>query len=84
MQPETIYVQKELLVNGQKPIMSSDAFKVENGVVLTKDLRVNNEKVLYQNQYLRFDEATGKLAASSLQTHDLKVRGLDVVTSSEN
>lgn len=64
--------------------MSSDVFKVENGVVLTKDLRVNNEKVLYQNQYLKFDETTGKLTANSLQTNDLKVKGLDVLTSSEN
>ena len=84
LRPETVYVQKELLVNGQKPIMSSDAFKVENGVVLTKDLRVNNEKVLYQNQYLKFDETTGKLTANSVQTNDLKVKGLDVLTSSEN
>ena len=84
LRPETVYVQKELLVNGQKPIMSSDVFKVENGVVLTKDLRVNNEKVLYQNQYLKFDETTGKLTANSVQTNDLKVKGLDVLTSSEN
>lgn len=84
LRPETVYVQKELLVNGQKPVMSSDVFKVENGVVLTKDLRVNNEKVLYQNQYLKFDETTGKLTANSLQTNDLKVKGLDVLTSSEN
>ena len=84
LRPEAVYVQKELLVNGQKPIMSSDAFKVENGVVLTKDLRVNNEKVLYQNQYLKFDETTGKLTANSVQTNDLKVKGLDVLTSSEN
>ena len=84
LRPETVYVQKELLVNGQKPIMSSDVFKVENGVVLTKDLRVNNEKVLYQNQDLKFDETTGKLTANSVQTNDLKVKGLDVLTSSEN
>ena len=84
LRPETVYVQKELLVNGQKPVMSSDVFKVENGVVLTKDLRVNNEKVLYQNQYLKFDETTGKLTANSVQTNDLKVKGLDVLTSSEN
>ena len=84
LRPEPFYVQKELLVNGQKPNMSSDVFKVENGVVLTKDLRVNNEKVLYQNQYLKFDETTGKLTANSVQTNDLKVKGLDVLTSSEN
>jgi hypothetical protein len=66
LRPEKVYVQKELLVNGQKPVMSSDVFKVENGVVLTKDLRVNNEKVLYQNQYLKFDETTGKLTANSV------------------
>ena len=84
LRPETVYVQKELLVNGQKPVMSSDVFKVENGVVLTKDLRVNNEKVLYQNQYFKFDETTGKLTANSVQTNDLKVKGLDVLTSSEN
>ena len=83
LRPETVYVQKELLVNGQEP-MSSDVLKVENGVVLTKDLRVNNEKVLYQNQYLKFDETTGKLTANSVQTNDLKVKGLDVLTSSEN
>ena len=29
LRPETVYVQKELLVNGQKPVMSSDVFKVE-------------------------------------------------------
>ena len=51
LRPEQVYVQKELLVDGQKPVMSSDVFKVENGVVLTRDLRVNNEKVLCQNQY---------------------------------
>ena len=84
LRPEKVYVQKELLVDGQKPVMSSDVFKVENGVVLTKDLRVNNEKVLYQNQYLKFDETTGKLTANSVQTNDLKVKGLDVLTSSEN
>ena len=84
LRPETVYVQKELLVDGQKPVMSSDVFKVENGVVLTKDLRVNNEKVLYQNQYLKFDETTGKLTANIVQTNDLKVKGLDVLTSSEN
>ena len=84
LRPEKVYVQKELLVDGQKPVMSSDVFKVENGVVLTKDLRVNNEKVLYQNQYLKFDETTGKLTANSLQTNDLKVKGLDVLTSPEN
>ena len=84
LRPEKVYVPKELLVDGQKPVMSSDVFKVENGVVLTKDLRVNNEKVLYQNQYLKFDETTGKLTANSLHTNDLKVKGLDVLTSSEN
>ena len=50
LRPEKLDLQKELLVDGQEPVMSSDVFKVENGVVLTKDLRVNNEKVLYQNQ----------------------------------
>ena len=30
--PEKVYVQKEVLVDGQKPVMSSDVFKVENGV----------------------------------------------------
>ena len=75
LRPETVYVQKELLVNRQKPILSSDVFKVENGVALTKDLRVNHEKVVYQNEYLEFYETTGKLAESSLQTNDLKVNG---------
>ena len=51
LRPEILYVQKELLVDGRKPVMSSDVFKVENGVVSTKDLRVKNENVLYQNQY---------------------------------
>ena len=51
LRSDKVYVLNELLVNGQKPVMSSDVFKVENGVVLTKDLRVNNDKVLYQNQY---------------------------------
>jgi hypothetical protein len=32
----TVYVQKELLVNGQKPVMSSDVFKVENGEYVTE------------------------------------------------
>ena len=84
MRPEKVYVQKELRVDGQKPVMSSDVFKVENGVVLTKDLRVNNEKGLYQNQHVRFDEATGKLTANSVRTNVLRVKGLDVLTSSEN
>ena len=34
--PEKVYVQKELLVDGQKPVISSDVFEVENGVVLTR------------------------------------------------
>ena len=50
LRPEKVYVQKELLVDGQKPVMSSDVFKVESGVVLTKDLRVNDEKVLYKKE----------------------------------
>ena len=64
--------------------MSSDVFKVENRVVLTKDLRVNNEKGFYHNQHVRFDETTGQLTANSLQTNDLKVKDLDLLTSSEN
>ena len=31
--PDKVYVQNELLVNGHKPVMSSDVFKVDNGVV---------------------------------------------------
>ena len=50
MRPEKVYVQKELLVDGEKPVMSSVVFAVENGVALSKDLRVNNEKALHQNQ----------------------------------
>ena len=55
LRPETVYVQKEFLVNGQKPIMSSDVFKVENGIILTKDLIEKDEK--YYNIILnRLDE----------------------------
>ena len=48
---DKVYVQNELLVNGQKPVMSSDVFKVESGVVLTKDLRVKDEKVLSKSTF---------------------------------
>ena len=70
MRPEKIYVQNDLLVDGQKPVMSSDVFKLENGVVLIKDLRENAKEKVHQHQYLRFDETTGKLTANNLQTND--------------
>ena len=44
LRPDKVNVQNERLLNGQKPVMSSDIFTVENGVALTKDLRINNEK----------------------------------------
>ena len=49
LRPDKVNVQNEPLVNGQKTIFTSDVFKVENGIVLTKDLRVNHEQVLSQN-----------------------------------
>ena len=56
---------------------------MENAAGSTKDLRVKNEKVLYQNQYLKADEITGELTAHSVQTNDLQAKGLDVLTSAE-
>ena len=44
LRSDKAYVQNELLATGQKPVMSSDVFKVENGLVLAKDLRANMRK----------------------------------------
>ena len=79
---EEVVVQKELLVNGQKAVFQNDDFKVENGSVQAKDLRVNGNKVLTMNQYLCFNEATGIINSNGVHANELKVKGNDVLASS--
>ena len=69
-------------MNGKEAVFQSDDFKVENGSVQTKDLRVNGNKVLATNQYLSFNEATGIANTNGVRANELKVKGNDVLVSS--
>ena len=82
MRAEKVFVQKEFLVNGQEAVFQSDDFKVENGSVQAKDLRVNGNKVLATNQYLSFNETTGIINSNGVHANELKVKGIVLLVSS--
>ena len=65
---DKVYVQHEIMINGQKPLVQSDNIKVDtDGSVLVKDLKVNGSDVLLASPSLSWDEATQTLTVKSLK-----------------
>ena len=59
---DKVYVQNEVMINGQKPLVQSDNIKMDpSGSVLVRDLKVNGSEVLLASPSLSWDEATQTL-----------------------
>ena len=67
MRVDKMYVQEEMLVNGQKPIFQSDDMKIKDGVLSVNNISVAGKNLLFSSPDLSWDEATGTLTVKNLK-----------------
>ena len=62
------YVQNEVMINGQKPLLQCDNIRVDaDGSVLMRDLKVNGSEVLLASPSLSWGAATQTLTVKNLK-----------------
>ena len=56
----------------------------DNGINTTQLFYINGDKVMWQNQYFKFNASTGDIQSNSINSNDLKVKGGDVIVEAED
>ena len=54
------------------------------GINSTQLLYINGEKVMWQNQYFKFNDSTGEIQSNSINSTELKAKASDVIVESED